>query len=142
MKRLNRQAARLMQAVGVSACTDITGFGLVGHALEMAEQSEVGIRFHLDRLPFLPGACHYAGEWLFPAGTCRNEAYYAPRVRFASEIPEKIRLLLYTPETSGGLLIAVPAKKAKELTACFEEQEQSCWAIGEVVEEEGIKVVG
>ena len=141
MKRLNRDAARLIQQAGVHACTDITGFALLGHAQDMAEKSGVGIRFCLEKLPFLEGARGYAEDWLFPGGTCRNQEHYAPQVRFASGIPEEMQMLLYTPETSGGLLIAVPSEKLEELIALFNTEGQEHWLIGEVVEGEGIEVI-
>ena len=141
MKKLNRKAARLMQSVGVNACTDITGFALLGHAQEMAEKSGVGIRFYLEKLPFLEGARGYAEDWLFPGGACRNQEHYAPQVRFVLGIPEEMQMLLYTPETSGGLLIAVPSGKLEELTDIFSAEGQEHWTIGEVVEGEGIEVV-
>jgi len=141
MKKLNRRAARLMQSVGVNACTDVTGFALLGHAQEMAEKSGAGMRFYLEKLPFLEGARGYAEDGLFPGGTCRNQEHYAPQVGFASDIPEEMQMLLYTPETSGGLLIAVPSEKLGELTAIFSAEGQEHWTIGEVVEGEGIEVV-
>ena len=140
MKKLNRRAARLSQQVGVHACTDVTGFALLGHAQEMAEKSGAGIRFYLEKLPFLEGARGYAEDGLFPGGTCRNQEHYAPQVRFASDIPEEMQMLLFTPETSGGLLIAVPSEKLEELTTLFSAEGQEHWMIGEVVEGEGIEV--
>jgi len=140
MKMLNRDAARLIQRVGVHACTDVTGFALLGHAQEIAEKSGVGIRFYLEKLPFLEGAKGYAEDRLFPGGTCRNQEHYAPQVRFAPDIPEEMQMLLYTPETSGGLLIAVPSGKLGELTTLFSAEGQEHWVIGEVVEGKGIKV--
>jgi selenide,water dikinase len=140
MKKLNRRAARLSQQVGVHACTDVTGFALLGHAQEMAEKSGAGIRFYLEKLPFLEGARGYAEDGLFPGGTCRNQKHYAPQVRFASDIPEEMQMLLFTPETSGGLLIAVPSEKLEELTTLFGVEGQEHWVIGEVVEGEGIEV--
>ena len=101
MKRLNRQAAQCLQRIGVHARTDITGFALLGHAREMADKSEVQLRFHLDRLPFLDGAVDYAEQWLFPAGTCRNEQAYRHGIEFAATILEEMQQLLFTPETSG-----------------------------------------
>jgi len=130
-----------MQSVGVNACTDVTGFALLGHAQEMAEKSEVRIRFYLEKLPFLEGARGYAEDWLFPGGACRNQEHYASQVRFAPDTPEEMQMLLYTPETSGGLLIAVPSEKLGELTAIFSAEGQEHWTIGEVVEGEGIEVV-
>jgi len=141
MKKLNRRATRLIQTVGVNACTDITGFALLGHAQEMAEKSGAGIRFYLEKLPFLEGARGYAEDGLFPGGTCRNQEHYAPQVRFASDIPEEMQMLLFTPETSGGLLIAVSSEKLEELTTLFSAEGQEHWMIGEVVEGEGIEVV-
>jgi selenide,water dikinase len=140
MKMLNRKAARLMQQVGIDAVTDITGFALLGHAQEMAEKSGVGIRLSLESLPFLEGAKGYAEKQIFPAGARRNQKCYAPRVRFAPSVPEWMQMLLYTPETSGGLLIAVPEKKLGELTALFDQEGQSHWVVGHVVEGEGIEV--
>ena len=141
MKRLSRDAARLTQQVGVHACTDITGFALLGHGYEMAEKSGVRLRFYLRQLPFLEGAQQYADDWLFPGGTCNNERAYEHVVRFEPGISEEMQQLLYTPETSGGLLIAVPSGKLEELTALFDTEGQEHWTIGEVVGGEGIEVV-
>jgi selenide,water dikinase len=141
MKRLNRDAARLIQKVGVHACTDITGFSLLGHACEMAEQSSVRIRFQLDKLPFLEGASKYAEKWLFPGGTCRNRDCYKPSVKFDPAISEEMQMLLFTPETSGGLLVAVSSGKLKELTALFSEEKQPYWIVGEVTEGKGIELL-
>jgi len=140
MKTLNRKAARLMQQVGIDAVTDITGFALLGHAQEMAEKSGVGIRLDLESLPFLEGAKKYAQEQIFPAGAGRNQKCYAPHVHFASSVPEWMQMLLYTPETSGGLFIAVPESKLGELTVLFDREGQSYWVIGRVVEGEGVEV--
>jgi len=140
MKALNGKAARFMQQVGIDAVTDITGFALLGHAQEMAEKSGVGICLDLESLPFLKGAKEYAQEQAFPAGARRNQECYAPHVRFVPSIPEWLQMLLYTPETSGGLLIAVPEKNLGELTALFDGEGQSYWAVGRVVEGKGIEV--
>ena len=144
MKRLNRQAAQLIQHSSmegrVRACTDITGFALLGHGNEMAEKSGVQLRFFLKKLPFLDGALEYADQWLFPAGTCSNERAYQDVVTFAPEIVEEVQQLLYTPETSGGLLVAVPPDKLDALLALFAQAEHPCWAVGEVVEGAGVHV--
>jgi len=140
MKRLNRDAARMSQKNGVNACTDVTGFGILGHGYEIAEKSGVRLRFHLDRLPFLSGAMRYAEEWLFPAGTHTNEKFYKRHVEWASGISEELQLLLYTPETSGGLLIAVPSQGLESLTAQFAEAGHPYWVVGEVVQGHGIEV--
>jgi selenide,water dikinase len=140
MKKLNRQAARLVQQIGVHACTDITGFALLGHGYEMAEKSGVRLHFHVNQLPFLDGAKRYADEWLFPGGACRNQQCYERHVAFAPDIPDELRQLLFTPETSGGLLVAVPPDKVKMLTALFASEGQPCWLVGEVTEGNSIQV--
>jgi selenide,water dikinase len=142
MARLNRGAARIAQDIGVNACTDITGFSLLGHGYEMAEKSGVRLRLHLDSLPFLPGARRYAAESLFPGGSCRNRDAYAPRVTFARTIEDETRMLLFTPETSGGLLLSVPADRLADLLARFAAANEPAWPIGEVGEGQGIEVVG
>ena len=141
MKQLNRQAARLIQRFGVHGCTDITGFALLGHGHEVAEKSGVRLRFHVDKLPFVDGALKYADEWLFPGGTCNNQRAYEHAIHFVPSIPEEIQQLLYTPETSGGLLIAVAAEKLGALTERFAAEGQPFWVVGEAVTGEGIEVV-
>ena len=141
MKRLNRHAARLIQQVGVHACTDVTGFALLGHGQEMAEKSGVRLHFWVEKLPFLEGAIQYAQGWLFPGGTCNNQRAYEQVVHFAPGISEEMQQLLYTPETSGGLLVAVPAARLDRLVALFAEQEEPIWVVGEVAEGQGIEVL-
>jgi selenide,water dikinase len=141
MKRLNRHAARLTQQVGVHACTDITGFALLGHGYEMAEKSDVQLRFHVGRIPFHAGAVEYADQWLFPAGTCRNEDAYQHGVTFAPGISEEMQQLLYTPETSGGLLVSISPANANTLKALFAREGHACWVVGEVVDGSGVQVL-
>jgi selenide,water dikinase len=140
MLRLNRQAADLAQRVTFHAMTDITGFALLGHGYEMASQSGVRLRFFFDRLPFLPGAVEYAEEWLFPGGSCNNQRTYERHVSFDG-LEEEMQMLLFTPETSGGLLIALPPSEASRLEALCREAGQAVWRVGEVVAGEGIEVV-
>jgi selenide,water dikinase len=140
MLQLNRTAAELAQQVTFHAMTDITGFALLGHSYEMAGPSRVRFRFFLDRLPFLPGAVDYADQWLFPGGTCNNERTFEAHVAFQG-IADEIQQLLYTPETSGGLLIALPPTEAARLEELYRAAGQPVWRIGEVLEGEGIEVV-
>ncbi len=141
MTLLNRQAAHLMREAGCRAATDITGFGFLGHAYEMSEKSGVTLRFFLKRLPFLEGAMEYADESLFPGGACRNRDCYAPHVKFDPSIPEEVQMLLFTPETSGGLLIAISPHKLEELKARFTATGQSYWVVGEAMgERKGIEI--
>ena len=123
------------------ACTDITGFALLGHGYEMAERSHTRLRLHLEELPFLDGAVQYAEDNLFPGGSCNNRDAYDRWVGFAPNISEEMQLLLFTPETSGGLLVAVPPERLDILAALFTGAGHPCWVIGEVVEGEGIQVI-
>ena len=138
---LNRTRCNWAQRIGIRAATDITGFGLLGHASEMANLGGVGLRFHLDRLPFLAGARDYAEQWLFPAGANRNQDYFGCGVAFAAEIPDELRLLLFTPETSGGLLMPVPPDRLDEMQMLASAAGQPLWVVGEAVEGLGIEVV-
>jgi len=140
MARLNGVASQAAQQASAHAVTDITGFGLLGHASEMAERSSAQLLFRAAQLPFLPGARRYAEEWLFPAGTCRNERFYGGQVQFASQIPEELRQLLYTPETSGGLLIAVSPDLLPALQDAFRSAGHECWVVGEVAAGSGVAV--
>lgn len=141
MKQLNRQAAQLAQQIGIHACTDISGFSLLGHGHEMAEKSGVKLRFTFESLPFVDGAKQYAEDWLFPAGSCKNQSCYEQHIQFSESISEEMQLLLFTPETSGGLLLAAAPEKTDELLVLFAEQRHPCWEIGEVIEGKGIEVM-
>ena len=141
MKKLNCNASRILRKLGVRACTDITGFALLGHALEMAEKSGVEMHFSLNAVPFLDGVTEYANQWLFPGGASRNRKYYENRVEFASGIPEEMRSLLFTPETSGGLLAAIPAEKIMAAETLFAEAGHPFWLIGNVSEGGNCKII-
>ncbi len=140
MMQLNRLAAELAQRVEFHAMTDITGFALLGHSHEMASGSGVRLRFYLEQIPFLPGAKDYADLWLFPGGTCNNERTFEAHITFQG-IQEEMQQLLYTPETSGGLLIALPPAEADRLEMLYREAGQAVWRVGDVVQGEGIEVL-
>lgn len=144
MLKLNRVAAELIQEVGVNACTDVTGFGLIGHTTEVAEKSGVRILIDAAAVPLLEGADRYAAEGRFPGGAWRNRDFYGRRAdgSFSSdpEIPEPLFNLLFTPETSGGLLIFVPAERAGALEDAFASATEPVWRIGEVVSGTGVGV--
>ncbi len=140
MLELNREAARLAQQVTFHAMTDVTGFALLGHAYEMASQSDARFRFHFERLPFLPGAKEYADLWLFPGGSCNNQRTFEDHVSFDG-LEEEMQMLLFTPETSGGLLIALPSADADHLETLCQQAGKPIWRVGEVVEGEGLEVV-
>jgi selenide,water dikinase len=140
MQHLNREAARLIGQIGANACTDVTGFALLGHACEMAQKGSVRLRFHFDKLPFVAGAVGYADDNLFPGGSCNNQRAYEAIVDFAPSLFEEMQLLLFTPETSGGLLAAIPSEKLNTLLALFAGVNHPCWLIGQVAEGEGVEV--
>ena len=140
MQRLNRDAARLIGQVGANACTDVTGFALLGHSYEMAQKGNVRLRFYFDELPFVDGAVAYAEENLFPGGSCNNQRAYKQHVDFAPGFSEEMQLLLYTPETSGGLLAAVSPRKLDALLDLFAGSGHPCWVVGEVVQGKGVEV--
>ncbi len=141
MMQLNKYAAEALQGGEFHAATDITGFGLLGHAYEMAEKSGARLRFRFDDLPFHPGAKEYAEQLLFPGGANRNQAAYERHVRFASRLQYEMQLLLFTPETSGGLLIAMPPGEVEGFLARCAERGQEAWLVGDVVEGAGIEVL-
>ena len=132
MRRLNQHAAHLSRAAGVHALTDVTGFALVGHAAEMAEQSGATLTIDAGALPDLPDARRFASEGAITGGARRNIEQLGDRVVLPAGLDESLRDLLYDPQTSGGLLIAVPEGAADELCAQIIEREGDCWRIGEV----------
>ena len=140
MKQLNDKAAQLGREFSLSAATDITGFSLLGHGMEMAEASGVGFRFSFSKLPFVSCANKYAQAWTFPGGASDNKLFYGTRVSFADAILEHDQMLMFDPQTSGGLLLSVPAGKMAALTSRAAELGQPVWEIGEVTAGEGIEV--
>ena len=112
MTTLNKKASELMQEVGVHACSDITGFGLLGHTSQIAENSQVGIELHIASIPYLSEVIEFSQRGFCPAGLYRNRDYYSNRVKFDSEIPDYMQNILFDAQTSGGLLISVGPEKA------------------------------
>jgi selenide,water dikinase len=107
MKRLNKSAAETALHCGVKSMTDVTGFGLLGHGHEMAQASGVDFHIRSSDLPWLPGARHYGELGAFPGGMGNNRDYFQQWVHFESDLSGLMQMLLWTPETSGGLLAAV-----------------------------------
>lgn len=135
MVMLNKQAAAVMLEVGVSACTDITGFGLVGHGAELAEASEVGLRLDMKKLPAYPQAAEMAEIGLVPEGSYRNRDFYFSRVDGQQHCQQFSLDLLSDPQTSGGLLIAVSAEKVELLMQRLTAEFVPAYLIGEVIAE-------
>lgn len=145
MRTLNHAASQAARAVGVIACTDITGFGLMGHGTEMSIKSGVQLRISASSVPLLPGAARYAEEDRVPGGGHRNLEYYEslPECGVTSKIaiPDWHRALLFGPETSGGLLIGVDEQIAARFEAECGSRNVDIWRIGEVSEGRGIVLV-
>ena len=116
MARLNKYAAEVMLRYPVNACTDITGFGLLGHAFELADASQVDLELDSREVPLLPEAAEAAAMGLVPAGAYANRDYLK-QVDFQPAVPVNLQDLLFDPQTSGGLLISLPADRAAELVA-------------------------
>ncbi|MDZ4158210.1 MAG: selenide, water dikinase SelD, partial [Anaerolineaceae bacterium] len=141
MMRLNRGAAALAAEFELQSATDITGFSLLGHAWEMAAASRVGMRIVFERIPFVSGARRYASEWLFPGGAADNSHYFSGHVRFNPHLTEVERMLLFDPQTSGGLLLAVAPDKLSAFLERAVALQQPAWEIGEVVAGSQLEVV-
>ena len=140
MKQLNRDASELAIKFGLQAGTDVTGFSLLGHASEMAEASGCGITFYWHTLPFIHSARKYAEMGIFPGGAFDNRLYFEPHVTFDPAISEIERMLLFDPQTSGGLLLAVPPEKAAAFAEAARLARIPVWQVGKVTSEKGIKV--
>lgn len=126
MAKLNAAAAeRITACPHIHACTDVTGFGLLGHSDEMARGSGVTVRLYSRRIPLLPGALKLAESGILPAGAYRNMAYVRPRLSVADTVPQALADLIADPQTSGGLLVALPMEEAgalaRDLRACCPE---------------------
>lgn len=137
MIELNKVPAELMIEVGVSSATDITGFGLIGHALEMAQGSKKKLLFYFHRIPFFKEAREFAQMGIIPEGDYQNLAYCTNLLKFHPTIKEEDRLILADAQTSGGLLIACPKeKKALLESKALERGFYSLYLVGEVMEGE------
>jgi selenide,water dikinase len=116
--RLNKNAASVMKMFPVSACTDITGFGLAGHAYELARASNVSITFDSHHLPLMKQSVEYAKMGLIPAGAYANKSYFQKFIHIDSTVIQPIVDIFYDPQTSGGLLLCLPEQYARD---CIEE---------------------
>ena len=121
MATLNKVASEAMQEIGVNACTDITGFGLLGHACEMIQDSEIGMKIRTASVPVFAEAMEFAQMGMIPGGTYRNKEFRSSMVKMPTEVPEYVQDVLFDPQTSGGLFIAVSAAKANLLLSRLHE---------------------
>jgi selenide,water dikinase len=130
MLQLNRTALESILAFGAHACTDVSGFGLIGHAREMAVASGMTLEIDADRVQFLPGAVEYSRQRAIPGGLKNNSAFASCDAEFARELPVEIENLLYDPQTSGGLLVSM----AEPEGAAVARNVDGAYLIGQVVE--------
>jgi selenide,water dikinase len=135
MQTLNQAASEAMLEVGVQACTDITGFGLLGHALELAQASQVGLVITAGSLHVYPLAVEMAAIGLVPAGSYHNREHYLPRVVNRDELPPELVDILADPQTSGGLLMAVAPDRLDVMQTALRTRGVSAWTIGRVTDE-------
>lgn len=134
MAALNRTAAEVMASYSVHACTDITGFGLLGHLTEMVKGSGCGVRLESRNIPILSETLSYAGMGLIPAGAYHNREFFQPTVHFDPSVDRIVQDIFFDPQTSGGLLICVDKNEVDGLLeALKEEGVQDSAIIGEVI---------
>ena len=142
MGTLNKKAAEVMAQAKVNACTDITGFGLLGHACEMIENGDVGMVIDSSAIPFLQGTQEYAEMGLIPGGTMRNRDFRLHMIDNAAGISDVLMLMLFDAQTSGGLLISASGQKAQTLLErLHQEGVQEAAIIGEVVDKPKGRIV-
>jgi len=140
MKRLNRSASQLALQSGLHGGTDITGYSLLGHGVEMANASGVALRLEFSKIPFVAGARKYAERGIFPGGAFDNKKHFEPSLKFSRAIDEPNQMLLFDPQTSGGLLLGVPPDLLESFLSRAQETGQAAWVIGSVESGTGIQV--
>lgn len=140
MKQLNKTASQLANEFALRGGTDITGFSLLGHAMEMADASGVALRFEFANIPFISCARKYADKGCFAGGAFDNQAHFGSKVKFADSMDEQNQMLMFDPQTSGGLLLGVPQEKLDAFSARSKELGQAVWVVGRVETGAGISV--
>jgi selenide,water dikinase len=136
MAALNAKASELMQEAGVHACTDVTGFGFIGHAVQLARNSQVGIVIDSGSVPFFSEAIEFSKQGLCPGGLQRNRDFYSSCTILSDQVHAHMQDILYDPQTSGGLLICLAAQKAEALlNKLHGDNIEHAHIVGEVVAE-------
>ena len=141
MKTLNKKASELAQEFGLKSGTDITGFSLIGHSCEMIRKGNIGLRYDWNQIPFVDHYEKYMNMGLFPGGAVENLKFYEKNVRFSSGINELEQMMLFDPQTSGGLLLGVKPDLLPAFLKRAESIGQRIWVIGEAVEGCGIEIL-
>ncbi len=140
MITLNDAACEAGQKAGVRGATDITGYALIGHASEMAKASHVSLEFEVCDIPILPNARKYADQMIFPGGAYDNRHHYEKFVKMDSPLDDAHKMLFFDPQTSGGLLLAVPPGNTAVFEAEMTRLGGAFWKVGRVTEGEGIRL--
>ena len=141
MSTLNKDAAEIMMEVGVNSCTDVTGFGLLGHLHEMVSASHVGAELNFKEVPLIPGTWELADDLIIPAGTSRNHEYLTDFVIWGDGIEYEEQMILCDAQTSGGLLISAPEDRSAALVDLLKDSETLAAArIGKIIADETCKI--
>ncbi len=140
MKQLNKSASQLAVEFGLHGGTDVTGYSLLGHGMEMANASGVALQLEFSKIPFVAGARKYAEKGIFPGGAFDNKSHFESQVKFSDSIDEPNQMLLFDPQTSGGLLLGIPPGKLESFLARTQEMGQAAWVVGRVETGTGIQV--
>lgn len=140
MKQLNKNASQLANEFDLRGGTDITGYSLLGHSMEMADASGVALNFEFANIPFISCARKYAEKGCFAGGVFDNKMHFESKVSFADSIDEQNQMLLFDPQTSGGLLLGVPQEKLPSFLARAQETNQAVWVVGKVHDGKGIQI--
>lgn len=140
MKRLNKSAGQLAVEFGLHGGTDITGYSLLGHGMELANASGVALKLEFSKIPLVSGARRYAEKGFFPGGAFDNKSYFESQVKFSDSIDEPNQMLLFDPQTSGGLLLGVPQEQLQSFLRRAQGMGQATWVIGRVETGTGIQV--
>ncbi len=141
MAELNRTAAEVIISTGVSACTDITGFGLAGHAVEVARASSMAVCIDSSSIPVFDYSLEYASMGLVPEGTYSNRTFYENHVVYNKEISPGIRDIIFDPQTSGGLFVTVQPEKSDCLISGFKDRGVESFIVGRIMDQPAGKVV-
>ena len=141
MATLNKAARDIMVRYGVHSCTDVTGFGLLGHSFEMAQGSGCTLHILVDRVPYHAEALELASMGLIPAGAYRNREYAQSGVAVRGKVSRAMEDILYDPQTSGGLLFAIPAEEAESCLAAMQQEVLNAAIIGYVTEKEDSYII-
>ena len=136
MMELNKIFLPLIRELPVTAGTDVSGFGLVGHALEIARQSSVRIRINFSSVPFFPGAREYSKMEMISGGTRKNGEYFGARTIVSRKVPASDLMLLFDAQTSGGLLLCIPDNRMKLFHQLVKKAKHPIWEIGSVIQGE------